>query len=253
MSTMYDSVNASAIHASFPSPDIVAGYVDGRYAWAATDWSLFPAAQHVTITVLGQAGANVVDCETGDLTPSQAASWAQAEIAAGRRPTIYCNTSTWPSVNAALTGLGISLGSVDFWVAQYDGVAEIPAGAVAKQYQSTAQYDISLTNGSWPSQTAPAPPPPPPSWTNYPTPNLKFVTLTVLIDANGNGWCPIPEGVAADDIVSVVPVDIDPAQINTYAPIPRFAGVTSDNKLVFSGLQTPSATYGFNVWAISSG
>lgn len=103
MSTMYDSVNASAIHGAISSPEIVAGYIDGRYAWAASDWSLFPEAQHVTITVFGQAGANVADCETGDLTPSQAATWAEAEINAGRTPTIYCNASTWPSVTAALT------------------------------------------------------------------------------------------------------------------------------------------------------
>lgn len=82
---------------------------------------------------------------------------------------------------------------------------------------------------------------------------MKFVTITVLVDGNGNGWSPIPDGVAVHDIVSVVPVDIDPAQIDAYTPIPRFAGATSDDKLVFGGIQTPSGTYGFNVWAISTG
>lgn len=161
MSTMYDAVNASNIARLVPNAEIVAGYVDGHYAWTKADWALFPGAELVTITVFGQAGAHVGDCEAGNMNPTQVADWAMNEIKAGRRPTIYMSASLWQDVKSALASINVAISAVDFWVADYDNVPEVPAGAVAKQYQSTPAYDISITDDGWP-RPAPSPPPPVP-------------------------------------------------------------------------------------------
>jgi len=154
--TMYDAVDASGIPQDAPA---VAAYVDGGYAWSEEDWARFPGVPHVTITVLGAAGARVCDCESGDLTPVQAAAWAATEVLAGRRPTIYCNTSTLPAVLGALPVFGLQFGrDLDWWQAQYDGIAALaPVNGVmpvAKQYagspgNSPGPYDLSVCEASW--------------------------------------------------------------------------------------------------------
>ena len=93
---MYDSVSYLAVPAD---AEIVAGYVDGMYKNFAQMVARTPQAQHVSITVTGQANVMVADCETGDLTPSQAARWAQNELAGGRHPTIYCSRSLWEATS----------------------------------------------------------------------------------------------------------------------------------------------------------
>jgi hypothetical protein len=86
--------------------------------------------------------------------------------------------------------------------------------------------------------------------TNYPEDNVQSITIQVGIDG-GEGWCEIPDGLTAGAIINVVPETIDPATIGAYAAIPRWSGVTGDNKLVFNGITTPNGTYGFIVWATS--
>jgi len=164
---MIDSVTPAAIPRGTP---VVAGYVDGPYGpsdpfhsgWNADSWAQFPGSQMVTITTLGAAGARVYDIESGDGTPSQGAAWARREIAAGRRPTLYCSLSVWAGLKAlAPTG-------VDYWIAHYDGIPNVPAGAVAKQYAQNVpglgghNIDRSVTNGVWPGQPAPPAPKPQP-------------------------------------------------------------------------------------------
>ncbi len=65
--------------------------------------------------------------------------------------TIYCNASTVAAVKSAFKAAGVSV--PQFWVADWDGVAEVPAGAVAKQYKSTAGYDVSAVAAHWPVST----------------------------------------------------------------------------------------------------
>lgn len=149
---MFDSIDV----ANFPAnPQMVAGYVDGRWPNLTALQTRFPNAVHVSITTsyTGTPGAHVIDCETGDSTPQTAAAWAKAELAAGRLPAIYCNGSTWPAVKAEVAALGITEQMADrYWIAAYDGVATIPAGAIAKQYRSdTAQnLDYSVVADYWP-------------------------------------------------------------------------------------------------------
>ena len=117
---MFDSVHPAAIPTWAP---MVAGYVDGRYAWKAADWERFPHAQHVQINVTGDPsyGGDCLDVENGDATPDHAPGWYDARHAAGVRDlAIYCNRGNLAAVNAAM-------GTRPFyrWVATLDGTLAI--------------------------------------------------------------------------------------------------------------------------------
>lgn len=148
---MYDSVTPGSIP---QSAAMVAGYVDGRYAWSAEGWARFPHAVHVPIAVFASTNAGVVlDVETGDATPAQAPGWVQRRRAAGVDPSVYCNTSVWPSVRAAFTSAGVA--QPHYWVAAYPGGgAVIPSGAIAHQYAdpltSGGNFDLSVVADYWP-------------------------------------------------------------------------------------------------------
>lgn len=160
MRTMYDGVNSDA--PGIPvSAQLVAGYDDGLYRWSAADWARFPNSIHVHIAVFASTDSGVVlDVETGDATPAQSVDWVLMRRRAGVDPTVYCNTSTWPSVRAAFAARGVA--EPHYWVAQYDNAATIPAGAIAKQYADdillSKPYDLSAVADHWPG-VDPAPTP----------------------------------------------------------------------------------------------
>ena len=154
MKTWYDGVTASRLPSG---AQMVAGYVDGTYRWSTADWARFPNAVKLQIAVHATTVADILDVETGnDMTPSHWVSWVRLCRTAGRRPTVYMNGSTWPSVRSAFRSAGVA--EPDYWVAQYDGNPAIPAGAVAKQYATNNDYDTSSALDSWPSGS-PAPTP----------------------------------------------------------------------------------------------
>jgi hypothetical protein len=144
---MWDGVTAGNLPTN---AQLVAGYLTGRYAWSAADWARFPNSVHVGIATQAQYDVGVVlDVETGDATPAQAPGWVTARRAAGIDPTVYCNSSTWPEVRAAFQSAGVV--EPWYWIAHYDlQPTPLPAGAVAKQYQSTAGYDLSSVANYWP-------------------------------------------------------------------------------------------------------
>lgn len=154
MTTMYDSTTPGAIPAT---ASLVAGYVDGEFAWRPVDWARFPLAQHVGITVVGAPGVAVADVETGDLNPESGAAWAKRELAAGRFPTIYSNRATWPAVAAALGPLAAE---VPWWAADPTGSQHLVAGSAVTQYAwpgrgSPGKFDLSMTDGTWPGRLQP--------------------------------------------------------------------------------------------------
>lgn len=162
MSVMYDSISAASIPAD---AEVVAGYVDGWWADFVAIQLRFPHLPQVSITTSGKDKngnwvlAIVCDCENGDASPSTAAGWAKWMISIGHRPTIYCNTSTHADVVTALAALGLQfVRDVDWWEAHYDNDPALSPGSVSKQYQSTDGWDISSTNGMWPT-VAPVPGP----------------------------------------------------------------------------------------------
>ena len=170
--TMYDGVRslAAGIARQFPNAAMVAGYLNGLYAWTSAEWGLFPHAEHVTISVTASADAgDVLDVERGDATPDQAAGWIDRRKASGlHRPTIYCSRLTIPAVRQA-TGTRLLGIDYDIWCADYTGSPhEVTAPGVparlcaATQYESTPGWDASAVyDDGWPHRAAPVPPQPP--------------------------------------------------------------------------------------------
>lgn len=145
--TMYDAVTPANIPAS---ATLVAGYIDGHYANITEMQARFPHAAVVRITVFASDNeGDVLDVENGDATPEQAPAWVVARRRAGHTdPAVYCNLSTWRTVIAAFRRSGIAVPL--WWIADWDGVAELSAGMFAKQYAGTTMYDLSIVAGPWP-------------------------------------------------------------------------------------------------------
>ncbi len=170
---MYDGISslAAGIARQFPRAEMVAGYVNGSYAWTQAEWDLFPHAVKVQVTVTAAADAgDVLDVESGDATPEQTAGWIRMRKAAGYyRPSIYCNLASIPAVRQG-TGAYILGRDYDIWVADWTGSPHqvtapgLPeATCSATQYQNTADYDLSVVyDAGWPHRTAPEPPAPKP-------------------------------------------------------------------------------------------
>lgn len=152
MRLMYDSITAADIPAS---AGMVAGYLDGLYAWSAADWMRWPGTTTkvgIAVSVTTNAG-HVLDVETGDATPNQAVYWVLNRRAVGVDPSVYCSLSAWAGVRQAFTSRGIV--EPHYWVAGYPGAGPtVPDGAVAHQYAnentSGGHYDLSVVLDYWP-------------------------------------------------------------------------------------------------------
>lgn len=166
--TMLDGIasDASAMARSGRRIDLVAGYVDGAYAWSPAHWALFPHSVHVPIAVFASTNDGVVlDCEPGNCTPAQSVDWVLMRRRAGVDPTVYCNQLDpqvgWPAVRAAFHARGVA--EPHYWVANYSvdqANPQIPAGAIALQYADKGPYDLSVVADHWPGvDAAPAPSP----------------------------------------------------------------------------------------------
>jgi len=144
---MYDSVVPAYIPVT---AQLVAGYVDGRYRWSATDWARFPFSVKVPIAVFPTTNDGVVlDVELGNATPDQAPGWVSMRRRNGVDPTVYCSEGVWGTVRAAFRQHGVV--EPHYWVAAYPGEGIIvPAGAVAHQYTDTGKVDLSAVNDYWP-------------------------------------------------------------------------------------------------------
>lgn len=150
MRTLYDAVASKSTNIPADA-QMVAGYVVGPYAWTAADWARFPNAVQVTITTTAAEDADVLDVETGAANPDSAPPWCSIQRKHGGTPSVYCNLSTWPAAKAAFAAAGVT--EPNWWIAAYDNVAEIPDGAVAKQYTDNAPsnpYDTSIVADYWP-------------------------------------------------------------------------------------------------------
>jgi hypothetical protein len=149
--TMFDSTTPTAIP---PTAAMVAGYVDGIFVWSPAAWARFPNAVHVRIAVLASTNdGHVLDVERGDASPAQAPPWVRMRRADGADPSVYCNLSTWPAVQAAFNAAGVA--QPHYWIAHYGAGPGIPPGAVAVQYAdppngSGGQWDISAVADLWP-------------------------------------------------------------------------------------------------------
>lgn len=144
MRKCYDSVTPHNILQHDTTPQIVAGYAHGRYAWDQADWNLFPNAVKIRIAVRANFyDAHVLDCEPGDATPAQCPDWAWTRKQMGGVPIIYCNRSTWPQVRDAFDSRHME--QPLYWIATANGRDEIPFGAIGAQYLLNYQgVDVSV-------------------------------------------------------------------------------------------------------------
>ena len=165
MRRMFDAVNPGNIPVT---AQMVAGYVDGLYAWSLADWARFPHAVKVRAAVSPFTNdGHVLDVEAGDASPDQAPGWAQMRRAAGVHPTIYTgygyNGQTWALVINAFHNAGIA--EPEWWIAAMPGNGpNLYPGTVAHQYAGgiTAPYDTSAVADYWPGVDPTPPPPVPP-------------------------------------------------------------------------------------------
>lgn len=167
---MRDSTTAADI--PLRGLDLAAGYSNGRFAWTPADWGRFAGIPHAVIDVNGTdpAGCGVLDVETGDATPAEAAAWVRARRALhpGAYAVVYVNRSNITAVFNAMGAAGLHVGR-DFhtWVATLDGTKLLAdmTGVVAVQYagqqQTGGHYDESVVyDPSWHAVAPPVPPPP---------------------------------------------------------------------------------------------
>ncbi|HZP15638.1 MAG TPA: hypothetical protein VFA96_07435 [Nocardioides sp.] len=160
--TMIDGVNTDAPRMPTTGIQLVAGYVDGLYAWSQDNWDRFPPGVirvHIAVFSTTNDG-HVLDVEPGNATPAQAVDWVLMRRGAGADPTIYCSVSNWPVLRAAFAARDVP--EPHWWLAAYDDVAVIPAGTVAKQYNDDLHlhqpYDISVVADYWPGVDSADPP-----------------------------------------------------------------------------------------------
>lgn len=155
---MRDSTNPSDIPVA--GTDLVAGYLNGSYAWGSSDWARFPAAGHVTIDVNGsRPDADVLDVEPGDATVAGGVVWLKKALAVQRDyvPVIYCNRSNRTAFVTAAKAAGYSVNThFKFWVATLDGTRTLSDmnGVAAIQWAGTGQtghhYDQSdVFDAAW--------------------------------------------------------------------------------------------------------
>ena len=114
--TMYDAVEWEKIPSN---AKMVAGYVDGAYAWPAEAWARFPHAAHVRISVIPPGDpkdAGVLDVETGAASVSDAPAFVRARRSKKRPAVIYVERSLVADVRKACDGLDYLL-----WVADWTG------------------------------------------------------------------------------------------------------------------------------------
>jgi hypothetical protein len=151
--TMYDAIGQNA-DVLPDTADMVAGYVQGQFAWTSGDWARFPKAAHVRVATLSEdwPAASVVDSEVGALTPAQCRGFVT-----GRdefRPhtaTVYRDWAGLPQLLRACAGL-----TYDLWLAWWighapngDDIARVRSvlpdtvSLVAWQYANLGLYDVS--------------------------------------------------------------------------------------------------------------
>lgn len=144
MTIMLDSTSPDAIiaairrNATVDFQHVVAAalYADGKYSAPPAAFSVLHRLKirTVDITVSGnpaiKVGKVAADDEPGDLTPEQAATWAEGERQAKEWPVIYVNRSNKPDTIALCTKLGLEpVRDFGLWAATLDGTFTDTGGA----------------------------------------------------------------------------------------------------------------------------
>lgn len=145
---MYDSVNPRSIPRD---AKMVAGYIDGSVSrWPAEAWGWFPGAKMVRISAVGSTwDADVFDVEAGAIwPPSRVVPLVVEARKHGRNPTVYVNElNDWGPTREAFRRAGVA--EPHWWVANYNGRPEVPAGSVGRQYANPSEPLGNPLNKPW--------------------------------------------------------------------------------------------------------
>lgn len=233
---MYDSVEAGAIPAS---ARMVMLYTDGR--WRNIDQAgRFPHAVIVRIcAVQWKPGDNVIDCETGDFSPAQAAAAVAYAVSRGyAAPLVYFSKDRFGEVLAAFKAAGVSR-YLEVFAADWTGSPHILAGTYGTQYDhpphSGGHYDLSLMADHIPG-IDPTPPAPTPAPAPAPDPNPP-APVPAPEPAPANPPVPVPIPAPVDPLPPADPVlPIAELPVPPEPPIIAEAGIsTSEWKVLVGG------------------
>jgi hypothetical protein len=155
---MFDS---TAAHDIPRNAALVAGYVNGRYAWSQADWNLFQPQSRVAISVNAwYFEAIVLDVEAGDATPAEANGFiVGAGPASGFVPTLYGTRRTLDICQRLVAIAGLEC---DYWLADWTTIPHLPPGYSCCQYAapghgSPGHFDMSVVADWWPRKLVPTP------------------------------------------------------------------------------------------------
>lgn len=152
--TMQDSIDLSQL---VEPVEAFAAYVGGHWPDYSAACKKWPHALRKSIAVSADEDADILDVESGDATPGQFPAWFARQKKRGLQlPGVYADASTMPLVQAAAKAIK----TIDYvrWVADYDGVAKVPAGMQAKQYTDKGygrNLDLSVANAAFWSKPSP--------------------------------------------------------------------------------------------------
>jgi hypothetical protein len=158
--TMYDAADANLAP---PGADLYAGYVDGNYQSYHQLRGRFPGKLVVPIAVFASTNDGIIfDGPPDNGTWDHVVDWVVMRRRYGVDPTVYTDSADWATAVQVFNQRGVA--HPHWWIANWNGVADIPAGAIGHQYANIGErYDISVVADHWPGvDPAPAPPPPPP-------------------------------------------------------------------------------------------
>jgi len=154
MIQMADSITPENLPAAYPA---FLAYVDGYWPTAARVRAMFPKARLLTMTVKGGvAAADGCDCESGDLTPAQAAAWAKSRLGAGvSLVVIYASISAMPTVIGELAKLGVARERVRLLSAHYEAGNHICGPDACRYFEELGQGATPAMDGTQWSNTTP--------------------------------------------------------------------------------------------------
>lgn len=190
---MYD---AAAAELAPPGADLYAGYVDGNYQSYNQLRARFPGKLVIPIAVFASTDAGIIfDGPPDNGTWDHVVDWVVMRRRAGVDPTVYTDSDQWTLAVSTFNARGVV--PPHWWIANWNGQPNIPAGAVGHQYANIGErYDISIVVDHWPGvdpapAPAPAPPPPhpvapPPPPAPKPVPVEDEEMIMLAVEPSGN-------------------------------------------------------------------
>lgn len=157
-----DAVNASVLD---PGATHAVFYMDGGFPNRSAVATRCPHAKLYAITTRGATGHGIfaLDSENGDIDTGarghfpQTEAWVAEQVRLGVSPiVVYANQDRWLNLGL-LSALAKYGNRIERWDADFDGNAQVPSWASAKQYRSTdVDLNVALANFFGDAKPAPA-------------------------------------------------------------------------------------------------